>query len=112
MSLQNVHEAGSYGTVMEMNSNIVGLDHNSKNHHTYFLSDNRVYFSYEKPVCLIEGLNKGINVAVDWVTDNVYFAEEHEASLGFCSWSGRYCTVFPLGDLENVRGLCLHPKRG
>jgi low density lipoprotein-related protein 2 len=113
VDLNEKQQGARYDQLLEVETgDVLGLDHNNVNHHTYYLNGNKIYFYLETPICAVEGMHHGINVAVDWVTNNIYFADESPAKLGVCYWSGRYCTLFVVGDLNNLRGLALHPKRG
>lgn len=61
--------------------------------------------------CLIEGLGHPQNIATDWITGQVYFANDKPGVIGVCSSDGRFCkTLIP--NVSRPRGLAVHPKQG
>jgi len=94
---------------------VEGLDTNNVGNHYYYTRNGGIYSNNEHEVCLVQGLHEfGTNVAVDWVTGNLYFVNENSGTLGLCRWDGRFCTTLfkREDDLGTPRGLALHPKLG
>lgn len=104
------------GVVCDVRSGTVdGLDTNNINSHYYYTRNGGIYAHYEAEICLVQGLHDyGTNVAVDWVTGNLYFVNEEPALLGLCRSDGRFCTLLMRrdDDLGTPRGIALHPKFG
>lgn len=103
-----------YGTMFETKGSIFAVDYNPKQHSIAYISEERIWYADSKgqTTCVLGGFGKGMNIAIDWVTENLYYAETQPARLGFCESKGRYCHEFFWNDLDQVHGLVLHPRRG
>ncbi|XP_015434155.1 PREDICTED: vitellogenin receptor [Dufourea novaeangliae] len=68
--------------------------------------------SSQREVIVTTGLNSPDDIAVDWVTDNVYFTDSGFRHIGVCSNDGSYCTVIVEERSSKPRGLALLPSSG
>ncbi|KAL1227595.1 Low-density lipoprotein receptor-related protein [Trichinella spiralis] len=95
------------------NGRIMALDYNYKKKQILFSRKTSVYsLANNEEKCLFGEFLSFVNVAVDWVTSNIYFADEMLSRIGVCNEDGRYCTVFDKLSLRRPRGLATHPKYG
>ncbi|XP_076282536.1 vitellogenin receptor-like isoform X2 [Lasioglossum baleicum] len=67
---------------------------------------------FEQEVIVTSGLNSPEAIAIDWVTQNVYFTDSHYMHIGVCSNNGTYCTVVVENTNDKPRGLALSPSNG
>nr|XP_031843623.1 vitellogenin receptor-like [Nomia melanderi] len=63
-------------------------------------------------VIVTTGVDSPGDVAVDWVTNNVYFTDTGFMSIGVCDNDGSYCTVIIEQTNGGPRGLALLPSSG
>uniref|UniRef100_A0A915C3S2 EGF-like domain-containing protein n=1 Tax=Parascaris univalens TaxID=6257 RepID=A0A915C3S2_PARUN len=69
--------------------------------------------------CIVDGVKGIANIAVDWVTNNVYYTAQHPSSLtgvGVCGFDGRFCRLLVRGIVNDeyyrrqvYRGLVVNP---
>lgn len=52
------------------------------------------------------------NIAVDWVTGNIYFTDKQMRHIGICTKTGQHCMILHKDGVDNPRAIALHPKRG
>ncbi|KYN07112.1 Vitellogenin receptor, partial [Cyphomyrmex costatus] len=57
------------------------------------------------------GLKKISAIAVDWITENVYFTDNGYDHIGVCKDDGTYCTIL-INNINKPRGLVLSPTHG
>lgn len=58
------------------------------------------------------GLGAPEDLAVDWITGNIYFTDADMQHIGVCSNDGVKCTVIVNKDIHKPRGIVLHPAVG
>lgn len=63
-------------------------------------------------VIVSAGLGTPEDLAIDWITKNIYFTDSHFQRIGVCINSGLACTVIHARNLDKPRGIALHPKEG
>jgi hypothetical protein len=61
---------------------------------------------------LFLGLYKPEDLAVDWVTGNIYFTDVDAQHIGVCTNNGSFCTVLINKDIDKPRGIVLLPTEG
>ncbi|OAD52717.1 Vitellogenin receptor [Eufriesea mexicana] len=66
----------------------------------------------ERNIIVTTGLSSPDDIAVDWVTGNIYFTDSGYMHLGVCSNDGSYCTVIIKERNNKPRGLALLPSSG
>lgn len=50
-------------------------------------------------------------IAVDWITENIYFTDEDYNRIGVCSNDGANCTVL-INEINKPTGIVLLPIHG
>ncbi|XP_028982602.1 vitellogenin receptor-like [Diachasma alloeum] len=60
-------------------------------------------------VIAIAGVGIPEEIAVDWVTGNIYFTDSLYKRIGVCTSTGSHCTAIITEETEKPRGLALHP---
>ncbi|XP_063994465.1 vitellogenin receptor-like [Diachasmimorpha longicaudata] len=63
-------------------------------------------------VIVSAGLGVPEEIAVDWITGNIYFTDSLYKRIGVCTNSGSHCAVIITEDTDKPRGLALHPATG
>ncbi|XP_031628154.1 putative vitellogenin receptor isoform X2 [Contarinia nasturtii] len=58
------------------------------------------------------GLSKPEDVAVDFVTGNIYFTDNDYQHVAVCSNDARYCKAIVTQNVHRPRGIALHPQKG
>nr|AWJ95281.1 vitellogenin receptor [Thitarodes pui] len=58
------------------------------------------------------GLESPEDVAVDWLTSNIYFTDARLMHIGVCSFNGDHCTVLSQLLMQKPRAIVLHPDMG
>lgn len=63
-------------------------------------------------VILTAGLEMPEDLAIDWLTGNIYFTDAARAHIAVCTRDGAYCTqlVSDSKAMENPRGIVLYPS--
>lgn len=65
----------------------------------------------KKEVLLTAGLSRPEDLAIDWLTGNIYFTDASRSHVAVCSSDGFHCTqLVQLAIMENPRGIVLHPS--
>ncbi|KAG5309863.1 VGR protein, partial [Acromyrmex insinuator] len=62
-------------------------------------------------VIVMMGLKEISTIAVDWITQNIYFTDTGYNRIGVCKDDGTYCTIL-INDTEKPTGLVLLPTHG
>ncbi|KAF5291298.1 hypothetical protein FQA39_LY03449 [Lamprigera yunnana] len=65
-----------------------------------------------KRVLVTSGLDTPEDLAVDWITGNIYFTDAEIKHIGVCSNDGMYCTVLVSEGVQNPRSVVLYPQKG
>ncbi|KHJ41722.1 Low-density lipoprotein receptor domain class A [Trichuris suis] len=114
VSLNSKEEGADYSVILDtLSTRILSLDHLSREHRSYYTRESTVYsFDERGEKCLFGDFVNFANIAVDWITGNIYYADEAKGKIGLCSSDGRFCTVFEQIHLELPRGIALYPKFG
>lgn len=60
----------------------------------------------------LSGLGAPEDIAVDWVTDNVYFTDGQIKHIAVCTNNGSTCTVVVTESTDKPRGISLLPSEG
>lgn len=64
----------------------------------------------EKVVLLSAGLETPEDVAIDWLTGNIYFTDASRTHVAVCTSDGHYCTQLVYSpEMDRPRGIVLHP---
>ncbi|XP_030378935.1 putative vitellogenin receptor isoform X2 [Scaptodrosophila lebanonensis] len=63
-------------------------------------------------ILLTSGLDAPEDLAVDWLTDNIYFSDNIMRHIAVCSNDGMTCVVLVTKDVHQPRGIALWPQRG
>ncbi|XP_032597334.1 putative vitellogenin receptor isoform X2 [Drosophila grimshawi] len=63
-------------------------------------------------ILLTSGLDAPEDLAVDWLTHNIYFSDNIMRHIAVCSNDGMSCVVLVTHDVHQPRGLALWPQRG
>ncbi|XP_033360743.1 vitellogenin receptor isoform X1 [Bombus vosnesenskii] len=66
----------------------------------------------QREVIVTAGLSSPDDMAVDWVTGNIYFTDGGYMHIGVCNNDGSYCTVIIKEQNDKPRGLVLLPSSG
>jgi hypothetical protein len=61
---------------------------------------------------LFLGIYQPEDLAVDWVTGNIYFTDAGAQHIGVCTNNGSFCTVLVNKDMDKPRGIILLPAEG
>ncbi|XP_001966853.2 putative vitellogenin receptor [Drosophila ananassae] len=61
---------------------------------------------------LTSGLDAPEDLAVDWLTQNIYFSDNAMRHIAVCSHDGLNCAVLVTQDVHQPRSLALWPQRG
>jgi hypothetical protein len=52
------------------------------------------------------------DVALDWVTGNIYFTDYEAKHIGVCTNNGSFCTVLVNKGIDKPRGVVVLPTDG
>ncbi|KAH8274692.1 hypothetical protein KR018_010052, partial [Drosophila ironensis] len=63
-------------------------------------------------ILLTSGLDAPEDLAVDWLTQNIYFSDNAMRHIAVCSQDGLNCAVLVTQDVHQPRSLALWPQRG
>ncbi|XP_023289425.1 vitellogenin receptor, partial [Orussus abietinus] len=66
----------------------------------------------KREVIVTCGLGLPEDIAVDWVTENLYFTDSQYKHIGVCNEGGTYCTVIVKEMVDKPRGIVLVPSAG
>ncbi|XP_011501063.1 PREDICTED: vitellogenin receptor [Ceratosolen solmsi marchali] len=66
----------------------------------------------KQEVIVNAGLSSPEDIAVDWVTGNIYFTDSAYKHVGVCNNDGSFCTVIINENTEKPRGIALLPSEG
>ncbi|XP_075157166.1 putative vitellogenin receptor yl isoform X2 [Haematobia irritans] len=66
----------------------------------------------QQEILLTSGLDAPEDLAVDWLTGNIYFSDNVMHHIAVCSNDGHSCTVLVTEDVHQPRGVALWPQRG
>ncbi|XP_032678623.1 vitellogenin receptor-like [Odontomachus brunneus] len=61
---------------------------------------------------LITGLDEVSDIAVDWITGNIYFTDKGNMNIGVCDNNGTYCTILINGKTKKPTAIALLPTNG
>lgn len=61
---------------------------------------------------MTSGLSLPEDLAVDWLTGNIYFTDAEKQHIGVCTNTGDYCTVLVNKDIRKPRGIVLNVELG
>lgn len=66
----------------------------------------------ERELIVTSGLGAPEDLAVDWITGNIYFTDSERQHIGVCTNDGLNCAVLVNDDVDKPRGIVLHPNEG
>lgn len=58
------------------------------------------------------GLGTPEDLAIDWITGNIYFTDTEIQHIGVCTNDGMYCTVLVKKAVDKPRSIVLNPLDG
>lgn len=61
---------------------------------------------------LTSGLGTPEDLAVDWITNNIYFTDAEMQHIGVCTNDGIHCTVLVSKGIHKPRGIVLDSTKG
>lgn len=61
---------------------------------------------------MTSGLGIAEDLAVDWLTGNIYFTDSEMQHIGVCSNDGAHCSVLVNKDIDKPRAIVLDPSNG
>lgn len=65
---------------------------------------------FEKETIFTKGLELPEDLAVDWLTKNIYFTDSSHNHIAVCTNDGYYCTeLVQSPEMQKVRAIALHP---
>lgn len=65
----------------------------------------------KKEVLITAGLETPEDLAIDWLTGNIYFTDANLTHVAVCTGSGLYCTQLVSSDvMDKPRSITLHPS--
>ncbi|KAG5883038.1 hypothetical protein JTB14_028377 [Gonioctena quinquepunctata] len=111
-------DSGLYFPVATHLKQVVGVDYDG--HHVYwtdiFAEHESIVRSIEdgseQEVLITAGLGLPEDLAVDWLTGNIYFTDAEKKHIGVCNSQGSHCTVLVNEDVNKPRGLVLNVEEG
>ena len=62
--------------------------------------------------CHLVGIYEPEDLAVDWVTGNIYFTDVEAKHIGVCTNNGSSCAVIVNADIDKPRAIALIPTEG
>ncbi|KAI4466638.1 vitellogenin receptor-like protein-related-related [Holotrichia oblita] len=65
-----------------------------------------------RELLVTSGLGAPEDLAIDWITGNIYFTDSEMQHIGVCSKNGEKCTVIVNKDIDKPRGIALNPAEG
>lgn len=63
-------------------------------------------------ILLTSGLDAPEDIAVDWLTNNIYFSDNVLHHIAACTNDGMYCTVLVTEDVHQPRSIVVWPQQG
>ncbi|KAJ8925441.1 hypothetical protein NQ315_009274 [Exocentrus adspersus] len=107
-----------YFSVAKRLKQVIGVDYDG--HHIYwtdiFAEHESIVRSLEdgseKEVLVTSGLGLPEDLAVDWLTGNIYFTDTEKQHIGVCTENGEYCTVLVNKDIRRPRAIVLNVEEG
>jgi hypothetical protein len=65
----------------------------------------------DKQILLTAGLELPEDIAVDWLTGNIYFTDAARAHIAVCTSDGVHCNqIVNYEHIEKIRSIALHPQ--
>uniref|UniRef100_A0A914XMN0 EGF-like domain-containing protein n=1 Tax=Plectus sambesii TaxID=2011161 RepID=A0A914XMN0_9BILA len=121
----SAHSKSQYGILMsnqEVGGMIHGLDYSSIDQRLYMTvssvggAQGSIHSYFGRQKCIVDHLTGVSNVAVDWITGNIYYtagSPSRRPGVGVCTNDGRFCRLLVSdNEMHRFRGLALHPRRG
>ncbi|XP_058806257.1 vitellogenin receptor-like [Phymastichus coffea] len=111
-------ESTIYYSIAENLQHVVGVSLNAN--YIYWsdiqLGEERIFRSLDdgtrREAIVTAGLGCPEDIAVDWITGNIYFTDSMYKHIGVCNDNGNYCTVLINEDADKPRGIVVMPSRG
>ncbi|XP_066592780.1 vitellogenin receptor [Prorops nasuta] len=66
----------------------------------------------DQEIIVSAGLSSVEDLAVDWITNNVYFTDSGHKRIGVCDEKGTFCTILITERTDKPRGIALLPSKG
>ncbi|KAF7284499.1 hypothetical protein GWI33_022088 [Rhynchophorus ferrugineus] len=66
----------------------------------------------DREAIVTSGLGLPEDLAVDWLSGNVYFTDSERQHIGVCTRDGLHCTVLNNNDIRKPRAIVLHVDEG
>lgn len=66
----------------------------------------------KRQTLLTTGLSLPEDIAVDWITGNLYFSDAMYMHIAVCSNDGKHCTSLITENVERPRSIALYPQEG
>nr|ADE34166.1 vitellogenin receptor [Nilaparvata lugens] len=111
-------KSGMYHAVARNLSQAIGVE--VQGHHVYWTNiyegDEMIVraqqLGAERMPIVTAGLREPEDLAVDWVTGNIYFTDSGMKMIGVCCADASHCAVLHNRDINNPRGIALLPYEG
>lgn len=64
----------------------------------------------QRELLITSGLSSPEDLAIDWITKNIYFTDSEMKHIGVCSYDGLHCTIVLNKYVNKPRGIALNPQ--
>ncbi|KAJ8941717.1 hypothetical protein NQ318_023313 [Aromia moschata] len=110
--------SNAYFPIAKRLKQVIGVDYDG--HHVYWTN---IYGEQEsivrstedgseREVLVTSGLGSPEDLAVDWLTGNIYFTDAEKRHIGVCTNDASHCTVLVNKDIRKPRGIALNVAEG
>lgn len=114
--VKTIHLHSSISQIVQKTKQAIGVSYDGKNFYWTELSEGKEAIvkytpaTQKKVVLLTAGLETPEDVAVDWLTGNIYFTDASRTHVAVCTDNGYFCTqLVSSKEMERPRGIVLHP---
>jgi hypothetical protein len=108
---------GTGSQLVQKTKQAIGVTYDGKNFYWTEMSEGKEAIvkynvdSRKKDILITSGLESPEDIAVDWLTGNIYFTDANRAHIAVCRNDGLYCTqlVNETIEMDRPRAIVLHP---